>query len=121
MAAIAARAACTVALVATVSVRAALAADDPLAAKRAYDYGDPVRGKSISASCASCHDGDGRTRYKLYPRIAGQHYVYLLNSMKEFRTKERHQAFAFQMWDPAIEMSEQDIRDLCAYYAELPW
>lgn len=83
--------------------------------------GDPQRGYALSASCASCHDGDGRTRFAMYPRIAGQHYVYLLNALKEFRTKERHQAFAFQMWDPALEMSEQDLRDLAAYYAQLPW
>ncbi|MCU0869705.1 MAG: c-type cytochrome [Burkholderiales bacterium] len=107
-------------VLAAIAVRAT-GADDPLAARRDFDRGDPVRGRAISASCASCHDGDGRTRYKLYPRIAGQNYIYLLNAMKEFRTKERHQAFAFQMWDPALEMTEQDIRDLCAYYAALPW
>lgn len=87
----------------------------------AAEAGDPERGYRLSTSCASCHDGDGRTRYGLYPRIAGQHYAYLLSALREFRTKERHQAFAFQMWDPVRDLSDQDLRDLAAYYARLPW
>ncbi|MCW5626093.1 MAG: c-type cytochrome [Burkholderiales bacterium] len=83
--------------------------------------GDPARGYQLSESCASCHDGDGRTRYGLYPRIAGQTYPYLLAALKEFRNRERHQAFAFQMWDPVAPLSDQDLRDLAAYYSALPW
>jgi len=90
-------------------------------ADRAAEAGDPERGYRLSTPCASCHDGDGRTRYGLYPRIAGQHYAYLLSALREFRTKERHQAFAFQMWDPVRDLSDQDLRDLAAYYARLPW
>jgi cytochrome c553 len=97
---------------------AAVAAESPVDIQPG---GDPGRGHALSTSCASCHDGDGRSRFGMYPRIAGQHYAYLLNALKEFRTKERHQAFAFQMWDPTLEMSEQDVRDLAAYYAQLPW
>ena len=82
---------------------------------------DPVRGRAISGECVPCHDGDGRTRFGIYPRIAGQTYDYLLLSMKEFRSKERHQDYAALMWPSVAKLSDQDLRDLAAYYSALPW
>ena len=84
--------------------------------------GDPIRGRGLSGECAACHDGDGRTRFGIYPRIAGQTYDYLLLSMKEFRSKERHQSYAATlMWPSVAKLSDQDLRDLAAYYSSLPW
>ena len=83
--------------------------------------GDAVRGKALSGVCGPCHDGDGRTRFPIYPRIAGQNYEYLFISLKEFRTHERRQAYASQMWPAMEKLSDQDIRDIAAYYSELPW
>lgn len=83
--------------------------------------GDPVRGRALSGECVPCHDGDGRTRFGIYPRIAGQTYDYFLLSMKEFRSKERHQAYAGLMWPSVAKLSDQDLRDLAAYYSGLPW
>ena len=83
--------------------------------------GDPVRGKELSAICTVCHDGDGRSRFNLYPRIAGQTYEYLFISLKEFRLRERHQAYASLMWPSVAELSDQDLRDLSVYYSRLPW
>lgn len=84
--------------------------------------GDPVRGRELSGECAACHDGDGRTRFGIYPRIAGQTYDYLLLSMQEFRSRERHQAYAATlMWPSVAKLSDQDLRDLAAYYSSLPW
>ncbi len=57
----------------------------------------------------------------LYPRIAGQTYEYLFQSMKEFRTKERSQAYASLMWPSVAQLTDQDLRDLAAYYSRLPW
>ena len=85
------------------------------------ERGDPVRGKALSGVCGPCHDGDGRTRFLIYPRIAGQSYEYLFISLKEFRTHERRQAYASQMWPAMEKLSDQDIRDIAAYYSELPW
>lgn len=82
---------------------------------------DPVRGRELSGECAACHDGDGRTRFSIYPRIAGQTYDYLLLSMREFRSRERHQAYSGVMWPSVAKLSDQDLRDLAAYYAGLPW
>jgi len=83
--------------------------------------GDPERGRVLAGECAPCHDGDGRTRFGIYPRIAGQTYDYFLLSMQEFRSKERHQAYAGLMWPSVAKLSDQDLRDLAAYYSGLPW
>jgi cytochrome c553 len=57
----------------------------------------------------------------LYPRIAGQSYEYLFLSMKEFRLRQRSQAYASLMWPSVAQLSDQDLRDLAAYYSRLPW
>jgi cytochrome c553 len=98
----------------------ACAAGHALAADRSA-AGDAARGKELSGECSVCHDGDGRTRLDLYPRIAGQTYQYLFQSMKEFRTKERSQAYASLMWPSVAQLTDQDLRDLAAYYSRLPW
>lgn len=98
----------------TVAVAAPASADDPRGE-------DALRGRQISGECAPCHDGDGRTRFGIYPRIAGQTYDYLLLSMKEFRSQARHQAYAGLMWPSVAKLSDQDLRDLAAYYSSLPW
>lgn len=82
---------------------------------------DPVHGRELAAECSVCHDGDGRTRFGIYPRIAGQTYDYFLLSMKEFKSKERHQPYASLMWPSVQNLSDQDLRDLAAYYSDLPW
>ena len=84
-------------------------------------HADPVRGRELAGECSPCHDGDGRTRFGIYPRIAGQTYDYFLLSMKEFRSKERHQRYASLMWPSVEKLSDQDLRDLAAYYSRLPW
>lgn len=107
-------------LSATLLLTVALAAT--AAPAESHQGGDPVRGRELSGECAACHDGDGRTRFSMYPRIAGQTYDYLLLSMKEFRSKERHQAYAATlMWPSVAGLSDQDLRDLAAYYSSLPW
>ncbi len=92
-------------------------------AMAAEKRGDPKRGFAISESCAACHEGDGRSAgYRLYPRIAGQHYDYLVTAIKEFRSKERRQTMALHMmWDATGKLSDQDIHDLAAFYSGLPW
>ena len=106
-------------LSATLLLTVALAAT---AAPAASPGADPAHGRELSGECAACHDGDGRTRFSIYPRIAGQTYDYLLLSMKEFRSKERHQAYAATlMWPSVVKLSDQDLRDLAAYYSSLPW
>lgn len=106
-------------LAAILAIGIAVAADVPPSGT--LIQADPVRGRELAAECSPCHDGDGRTRFGIYPRIAGQTYDYFLLSMKEFKSKERHQRYASLMWPSVQNLSDQDLRDLAAYYSRLPW
>lgn len=106
-------------LLALLAISIAVAADTPPSGS--LRDADPVHGKELAGECSVCHDGDGRTRFGLYPRIAGQTYDYFLLSMKEFKSKERHQLYASLMWPSVENLSDQDLRDLAAYYSQLPW
>jgi cytochrome c553 len=84
--------------------------------------GDAQAGKDKSEACASCHEGDGRSvGLRLYPRIAGQHFEYLLLTLKEYRSGERKAGYAIQMTDSVKDLSDEDLADLARYYSELPW
>ena len=106
-------------LPALLAIGFAVAADTPPSGTLLH--ADPVHGKELASECSPCHDGDGRTRFGIYPRIAGQTYDYFLLSMKEFKSKERHQAYASLMYPSVDNLSDQDLRDLSAYYSRLPW
>lgn len=83
--------------------------------------GDPEAGKNKSAVCAACHNVDGNSSITINPKIAGQHEGYLLKQLKEFKLasetagKEgRNNAI---MNGQAALLSEQDMKDLSAYFA----
>lgn len=58
------------------------------------DGGKLQLGKSLyDQDCASCHGGNGEGDAKrLYPRVAGQHYQYLLRENRESRDQGRRNA-----------------------------
>jgi len=47
--------------------------------------GDPVQGKVEAQVCASCHTVTGNSDNPTFPKIAGQHESYLINSLKQYR------------------------------------
>ena len=52
--------------------------------------GDAQAGKAKSASCAACHDVEGKNPLMpIYPRIAGQHASYTAEQLKLFKTGGR--------------------------------
>nr|WP_136250682.1 c-type cytochrome [Ningiella ruwaisensis] len=83
--------------------------------------GDPEAGKAKSITCAACHGTDGNSAIPLNPKIAGQHAGYLYKQLEEFKLasqtggKEgRNNAVMNGM---AAPLSEQDMKDLAAYFA----
>ncbi len=76
--------------------------------------GDPAAGKSKSTTCAACHGADGNSVIPIYPRLAGQHADYLVQALKDYKSGARSNPIMASM---AAALSEQDIRDLAAYYA----
>ncbi|MFO1282622.1 MAG: cytochrome c [Burkholderiales bacterium] len=101
-----------------VALAAALAAGSA-AAQSGASAGDAAKGRQKVQMCQGCHGIDGwRTAFpEVYhvPRIAGQQPVYLANALKAYRNGERTHP---SMRAIAASLSDQDIADLAAYYAQ---
>ena len=89
------------------------------ASSSAFGAGDAVAGKSKTSMCVGCHGIPGyRTVYpETYqvPKLGGQHAAYLVDALKAYKTGDRKHA---TMRAIARSLSEQDMNDLAAYYAE---
>lgn len=83
----------------------------------AHATGDAAAGAAKSAVCAACHGADGKAIQPAYPNLAGQHASYTAKQLTEYRDGGRVNAL---MSGQAANLSDQDILDLAAYYAEMP-
>ena len=79
--------------------------------------GDAEAGKAKSATCAACHGADGNSVIPVNPNLAGQVPGYISAQLKAFKSGERASPIMAGM---AAGLSEQDMKDLDAYYASLP-
>ena len=78
------------------------------------ETGDVEAGKRKAlAACASCHGPDGNSKNPEWPKLAGQHAVYLVRQLMAFKTGERRNDL---MSPQATRLSEQDMHDLAAYF-----
>ena len=68
--------------------------------------------------CMGCHGESGISRIPGTPHIAGQDEAYLRRSLTHYR-ENRRQGGAMNA--AAGSLSEQDIRELAAWYANHPW
>ena len=78
--------------------------------------GDVEAGKNKSATCSSCHGGNGISSMDMWPNLAGQKEAYLAKQMKAFRDGDRKDPMMAPM---AAGLSDDDIANLAAYYASL--
>jgi cytochrome c553 len=76
--------------------------------------GTAEAGAAKSAACAACHGMDGNSSDPQYPKLAGQHERYIARMLSLFKSGERENAV---MLGFATTLSEQDMRDLGAYFA----
>ncbi len=85
--------------------------------------GDAAKGRAKSATCVSCHEGHGRsTGTSLFPRIGGQNYDYLYVSLREYRDGQRRRGWARTLMTDSVQvMTDDDLKDIARYFAELPW
>ena len=87
----------------------------PLAAAK----GDPEAGRIKAYTCTGCHGIPGYNNvYPTYkvPKIGGQNYEYLVSALQAYRNGERDHA---TMQQQASSLSEQDMKDMAAYFSEL--
>ena len=82
----------------------------------AFAAGNADAGKAKSAVCAACHGAEGVSALEIYPNLAGQKEAYLASQLQHFRDGERENPIMAPMAKP---LSDDDIADLAAYYANL--
>lgn len=82
------------------------------------DGGDPEAGEELSQTCTACHGPDGNSPDAQWPNIAGQHASYTYQQLKDFKAGEDRSNS--QMSGIVADLSEEDMRDLAAWYAEQP-
>lgn len=81
----------------------AMAADDAAIEKKAKEV------------CAACHGPDGNTPTGPdFPKLAGQHYDYLLHSLKSYKSGARKNPI---MAPQAQALSLEEMEGLAAYYS----
>ena len=87
-----------------------------LAAPATHAGGDPERGLQKSQVCQACHGPDGNgVGDPQYPVIAGQYADYLAHAMMAYKIGERQNVVMQGFMDT---LTEQDIEDLAAFYAQ---
>lgn len=80
----------------------------------AAQAGDPAAGRAKSETCAACHGERGNSPNSMNPVLAGQHESYLYYALKTYKSGERENAVMNGM---VSGLSDQDLRDLAAFYA----
>lgn len=84
----------------------------------AADAGDPAKAQAIaSQACSACHGADGNSPLAMNPSLAGQSAGYLFKQLKEFKSGIRSNPVMMGM---VANLSEDDMRNLAAYYSAQP-
>lgn len=81
--------------------------------------GDPERGEEIAYTCSGCHGIPHQNNvYPTYtvPKLGGQSYGYIINSLKAYRSGQRQHP---TMQAQAHTLSDRDIKDVAAYFVNL--
>lgn len=79
--------------------------------------GNPQAGQQKSAPCQACHGADGNGTTPQFPRLAGQYADYMVQALMQYKSGARKNPV---MAPFAAPLSERDMEDLAAYFAELP-
>jgi cytochrome c553 len=76
--------------------------------------GDATAGAAKAAVCGACHGMDGNSSDAQYPKLAGQHESYIVRQLTNFKGGARQNPI---MLGFASSLSEQDMRDVGAFFA----
>ena len=104
----------TLALILAATLAApALAAEEAKAPKP-----DLAKGQAISTQvCAACHTADGSRGSPANPILQGQHPEYIVKQLQDFKAGKRQGGQAAVMRGFASALSEDDMRNVAAFYA----
>jgi len=82
---------------------------------QAFAAGDSDSGQQKSQACAACHGPDGNSPTGPdFPRLAGQHYDYLLKALRDYKSGARKNPI---MGAQVGGLNTQDMADLAAFYS----
>jgi len=84
----------------------------------ASNAGDVKAGRQKALQCQTCHGLDGQAKLPEAPNLAGQTELYLIKSLQDYRAGTRKND---TMSIVAAALKDQDISDLAAYYAAIPF
>ena len=79
--------------------------------------GDVAAGREKAATCGTCHGEAGISSVPMFPHLAGQPADYLYWELVAMKRAARPRLV---MTPLVMPLSDQDMRDLAAYYASLP-
>ena len=79
-----------------------------------YAAGDAASGQGKVALCSGCHGADGNSMIPIFPKLAGQGEVYLVNQLKDIRDGARNVP---QMMGILTGRTDQDLADMAAFYS----
>ena len=88
--------------------------------ERSRNLADPsVPAKALALQvCSNCHGIDGNSSSPNFPRLAGQTEEYFTSQMTGFRGHSRSDPAGFEyMWGLSRHLTDEQIKDLAAYYA----
>jgi cytochrome c553 len=77
--------------------------------------GDAAAGQQKAAVCGACHGMTGNSVNPEWPNLAGQPEGYVVAQLQAFKEGRRVNALMTPM---AVALSEQDMQDLGAYFAQ---
>ncbi len=100
----------------SISVATVLISSGTQAAQAASEAaeGDAAAGEAKVGVCLACHGPNGNALVPIWPKLAGQHAQYIYKQLMDFKSGARANA---QMGPQVIPLSEQDFRDIAAYYS----
>ncbi|MFA0440252.1 cytochrome C554 [Vibrio sp. 10N.286.49.C2] len=75
-------------------------------------------GQQKSPSCVFCHVPYGKPTQLEYPNLNGQDPLYLFNAMKAYKDGERVGPLAEMMQAQLQNLSDEDLRDVAAFYSQ---
>jgi cytochrome c553 len=71
-------------------------------------------GAAKAAVCTACHGANGNSMNPEWPNLAGQGSAYVTEQLKLFRAGHRNNLVMYPL---AMALTDEDIRDLAAYFA----
>ena len=80
---------------------------------------DIAKGKEVANTiCAACHAADGNSGIAAYPKLAAQHTGYIYRQTLDIKEGKRTHGSAAVMKPMVMNLSEQDILNVSAFYAK---